>query len=311
MKAHYERKGALFVSLVLLALFVLVLREGASYDHGTNWRNVSVDTTLNVTDSPPTITSIALEDASGITLNAGSTTVINCNLTVRDYNGAATIEGVNATYYDAKFNASDDPDNNNTHYSNASCREVNVNGYFANYTCAFTVYYYANNGSQWTCNATAIDDYNFTDTETNTSTINQVYALNVTSPIDYGNISVGDTSNNRTANVTNIGNVPMNVTVFGFGNSSGDQQAMVCNFGNISVAYEKWSIDSADDYAAKTALTGNPLAPQQMALRIEKQTQPAELMRNTTYWQIQVPAKPIFGRCNGTIVFSAEDPNPI
>ncbi|RME52105.1 hypothetical protein D6783_05830 [Candidatus Woesearchaeota archaeon] len=297
--------------LVFLAAFAIILlfaKEGVSFSNGPNWVNVSVDSTVNITNAPPEVLSVSIDNATSITLNAGATKRINCRVEIRDYNGGNTIASVNATYFDANVNISTDPDNNNSHYTNTSCTQDNVNGFYANYTCSFDVYYYANNGTSWTCNTTVQDSSGYTATGSATSTIEKLYALNVTSPLDYGDLAAGDTSANITANVTNLGNVPMNVTVHGYGATPGDGLAMNCTYGNISISYERFSTNVSANYSAKTPLASTD---QQLGLQLQKQTNPATPIKGTSYWQLQVPLAPLSGTCNGTVVFTSTDPNPV
>ncbi|RME53532.1 hypothetical protein D6783_01795 [Candidatus Woesearchaeota archaeon] len=293
--------------LVLLASAPFLL----SFTAGPNYRNVSVDAIVNVTQSLPEVLSVLINDGSGnITLNAGTTTLITCNATIRDYNGGGTLANVTATFYDNNTASEGSPDDNNNHYSNTSCTQVNVNGYYANYTCTFNVYYYANNAT-WVCNVTATDTYDFNGSDSgsnyNTTAINPVLALNVTSPIDYGDLAVGDTSGAIEANVTNFGNRDINVTVYGYGATPGDGLAMVCQVGNITIANERYSLNSADTWAAMTPLASTPAYIANLTL--PQQTNDTQAVINSTYWRLYVPPNP-FGQCNGTVVFQAEEANP-
>ncbi len=290
--------------LLLLTLAVAILLYNAlfsfSYSVGPNYRNVSIDTRVNITNAAPEILSVTLP--ASVTLVAGSTQLIECNVSVRDFNGWEDLNYTRAVFYHLSSSpgAADD---NNTHYTNGSCIQVSTNGDYANYTCGFLVYYYALNGT-WTCNATVYDNRSFNDSELNTTTINQLLALNVTPLIDYGDMAIGETSPNRTANVTNIGNVDIRVAVKGYGQTMNDGLAFVCQEGNISITNQKYSVNNTDDYGAKTSLTssfqniGFPSIP--------KQNDPSTMQTNTSYWQLYVPPNP-FGQCNGTIIFQAEE----
>ncbi|MBN2422491.1 hypothetical protein JXB41_04650, partial [Candidatus Woesearchaeota archaeon] len=239
------------------------------------------------------------------------------NITVRDWNGYQDINLTNATFY-AYTNTSGDPDNNNAHYTDALCDFISGSGYLANYTCNFSVYYYAINGT-WTVNVSVYDDsymedpVNFSDFKdwmTNTTIIHPLYALNVTDGIDYGEmqlLAAGDISANITSNITNFGNMPINVTVQGYGLSIGDGLAMVCDQRNISIDDERFSVDADDNFAAKIALDGNIQTIG--GLTIQKQTDPGTQMINVTYWQLYIdPNDSPFGVCNGSVIFSAVAP---
>lgn len=293
-------RSAIFI---FIALFTLVILYNAffsfSYSVGTNYRNVSIDTRVNITNAAPEI--ISITTPSSVTLSAGSTKLVECNVSARDWNGAGDINYTEALLFHSTSSAGS-ADDNNTHYTNSSCTVVGQNGDYKNFTCGFYVYYYALNGT-WTCNATVYDNSSFNDTAENTTTVNQLLALNVTNLIDYGDLAVGDTSTNKTANVTNFGNVAINISVSGYGNQSNDGLAFVCAIGNITVDNEKYSANISDTYSTKIALSSTQT--QIADLTISKQTVPGSLKTNTTYWQLYVPPNP-FGQCNGTVVFQAE-----
>jgi len=303
LKRHLlTRRWAL---LSLFSVFLILTLYNAlfsfSYSVGENYRNVSIDARVNITNAVPMIEAVRVD--SPVTLNAGSTTLVYCNVSVLDYNGNGDINYTSAVLYS---NASSSPgaaDNNNTHYTNTNCTVAAQSGDYKNFSCNFTVYYYAVNGS-WICNATTYDFHAFNDSEVNLTTINALLALNVTSLVDYGNLSVGDTSANQTLDVTNIGNRDINVSVKGYGLSPNDGLAFVCDQGNISIENEKYSVDIDALYAAKTPLSST--FTNITDLTITKQTDSVVVKTNTTYWQLYVPPNP-FGVCNGTIVFQAEN----
>ena len=299
--------------LLALSLVMGILLYNAlfsfSYSVGPNYRNVSIDTRVNITQAKPEVLLVLTNGPW--TLNAGTTKTITCNATIRDYNGGDTITNVSAVLWDNNTVNYSSPDDNNNHYTNASCTQnVTYSTYYANFTCNFSVWYYANNGTRWICNVTATDSYTFNESvnssssNSNTTTINALLALNVTSLIDYGNMAVGDTSGPQTANVTNFGNININVSVRGYGNTSNDGLAFVCQIGNISIANEKYSLNQSGDFlidyrSLSSAFTQIP------NLTMPQQTNDTQQVINGTYWRLYVPPNP-FGQCNGTIVFQAE-----
>ncbi len=255
--------------------------------------------------NPPYISSVLLEDGVGtppneLDLTAGTTSTINCNVTVFDDDGYGDIDSVSATLYSRTVSASS-PDDNTNHYTTPSCTFNTGSGNVANYTCVFLVWYYAVNGT-WTCEATATDG---TDTSTgeDSSTMNQLYALNITPVLlDYGDISEGEISSEFMVNVTNIGNTVLNVSVRGYGKVSGDGLSFICQQENITIGAERYGAVSSS-YSAKTPLTTDFT---HMGITIPS-TQDGTPSRKESYWQLQVPTSgEPRGRCNGTIVFQAE-----
>jgi hypothetical protein len=319
----FNNRGLRNTGIIILALMVMILsiRTIEANTPSANYENVTVWTRVNVTNAQPEVLSIVIDEnvngLENITLRAGLTRNVYANITVRDWNGYQDINLTNATFY-AYTNTSGDPDDNNAHYTDALCDFISGSGYLANYTCNFSVYYYAINGT-WTVNVSVYDDSymedpanfsDFKDWMTNTTIIHPLYALNVTDGIDYGEmqlLAAGDISANITSNITNFGNMPINVTVQGYGVSIGDGLAMVCDQRNISIDDERFSVDADDNFAAKIALDGNIQTIG--GLTIQKQTDPVTQMINVTYWQLYIdPNDSPFGVCNGSVIFSAIAP---
>jgi len=198
-------------------------------------------------------------------------------------------------------------DNNNSHYTNNNCTSSgNGANFTVNYFCNFSIYYYANNGT-WVCNVTVIDSMNTLGYGNGTTLFYPVYALNITDGIEYGNVAVSDVSNNATANITNLGNMAINLTVEGYGIRRGDGLAMNCSLGgNITIANERFSVGDID-WTLKTPLNGTAQLLENLTL--QKQTIPSTLVVNSTYWQIYIdPINSPGGNCTGYVIFTAIAP---
>ena len=285
------------LALILVA-FVIALTTSNFVQAQYNYDHVNVTARVNVTNAAPEILNLSLP--SSITLTAGGIRTVFCNATIRDWNGFNDIDNVNATFY-YYLNESWHQDDENEHYTNLSCAEINNDGvYIANYSCSFQVQYFAYNGS-WTCNVSVSDNYNFTDTDNLSTTINALFALNVTDVIDYGNLSIGDYSENITATITNFGNSNINVSVLGYGLVQGDGVGLVCSQGtNISVENQRF-YNSLVEWNIK-----NPLSAvnQDMNLTLLRQVDDLTPVTWNSYWQLFVPPNP-FGVCTGTVRFTA------
>jgi len=303
-----SRIDAMLVLLVLcclgfLAQSVFDAQFAYGFNQSPNNRNVSVDTRVNITGSAPEIVSTFL--LRPIILAAGSTRVVTCNFSVRDYNGFADIGAVNATFFNVAQSSLTAVDNNNTHYTNSSCALIagEQGGYFSNYTCSFPISYYAVNGT-WNCTGFVNDTIGLATNGSGLTNISALFALNVTPLIDYGNVAVGSTSENQSANVTNLGNLPINVTVRGYGATFNDGLSFVCENGNVSIGAQRFSADIAAAYAAKTPITS---AYQQIpTFAVSKPVNDTGQL-NATYWQLYLAvSESASGLCNGTVVFQAE-----
>ena len=280
-----------------------------SWGPSSNYENVSVRTTVNVTNALPEILNITCNNEANITLNAGTTFALTCLVEIRDFSGGNTINSTNVTFY-YYLNESSDSDDNNTHYTNSSCTENSTNGYFANWTCVFDVLYYANNGT-WEANITVKDDYNLTANDYTNATIDSLYALNVTNPIDFGNMFVGETKDPPIgANITNFGNMDINVSLYGFGGDdevTGAGVAMICEVLNITLPNERYTTNASEAYADMTSITGAAVTISE--LTIPQQTNDSQQEINGTYWMLYVnESTNPYGECNGTVIFAAESP---
>ena len=303
-----EKKILLVIGLFFIIFLIFKGSPVVSWGPSSNYENMSVRTTVNVTNSYPEIINITCNNGAAITLTAGGTYRVDCLVEIRDYNGGEDVTTVNGTFY-YYLNDTFDSDDNNTHYTNASCTNISTNGYFVNWTCSFDVWYYALNGT-WIMNSTANDTYSATDTDSGNTSISPLLALNVTNVIDFGDLAVTQTSSSVEANVTNFGNVPINVSVFGFGSNdsvSGAGFAMLCTERNLTLPNERYDLSQATPYNAMTRITGGSATVS--GLTVAKQVLASTYSVNSTYWRlyINLSTNP-FGICNGTVVFAAESP---
>jgi hypothetical protein len=300
----------IFLIISILSFISIVQVSKAANVVGDNYRNVTLRTTVNITNSRPEVLYITVfqqnNNSLNITLSAGLTRTVTCNVTVRDWNGYNDIVNVNATFWHNDNSTYLGSEDNNTHYTNTNCTNNGDGaGYTASYSCNFPVYYYANNGT-WNCNVTAVDTYNTTGTAQNTTVIFPLYALNVTEGIDYGAVAVGDTSLERSANVTNFGNRMINISLEGYGVTRGDGLAMNCTVsGNITVDNERYATSPGVTWPSMTSLTSSAVTV--AGLSMPKQTLPGTPIVNATYWQLYIPPNPA-GNCTGYIIFQAEVP---
>jgi len=74
------------------------------------------------------------------------------------------------------------------------------------------VWYYANNGT-WNCNVTVYNNYSNSGLMNVSSVIQPLYAVNITDGMSFNNVQSNIASNNITVNITNFGNMPVNVTL--------------------------------------------------------------------------------------------------
>ncbi|MGV8171261.1 MAG: hypothetical protein ACP5OA_01035 [Candidatus Woesearchaeota archaeon] len=253
----------------------------------------------------PIIDSMSIDDdsppAAEIILSAGSTRSVNCTVIASDFEGADIIINASATFY-YYLNKSSDSDDNIVHYTNDSCSVVSSDDTSKTFLCAFEVYYYANNGT-WNCNATVYNVYSYLANNETSAVIDPLYAVNLTDGIDFGDVSAGFPSDNLTVNITNIGNMPVNVTLQGYALVIGDNTGMNCSDStNITITNIRVSTNSTANFTQKLPLNGSI---QSLNFKINKQINGTPVF-NTTYWQIS-PDPGYFSRiCTGYVIFNAE-----
>ena len=307
-----KRSAIIFTlfSLVVLFFFTYIIGLMIEVPSVIGARNATVETTVNVTNTEPNITSVRIIP-DPITLTANSTTTVWCNATIFEYNGLDDINLTNATLYDASVSTSDGADDNNYHYTNGSCFECTEVLATYNYTCGckFEVEYYANNGSQWTCNFTVKDDNGTTDSLTNITTINGLLAIATPDQLDYGNLSVSQTSDEKELNITNVGNIDLNISVRGFANDTGTggtNITMNCDFGEIPETYQRYSMDTGTDFDEMFNVTNVSNMIYNFTIPQKTEDNVASDGENSTYWRLEIPYT-IGGFCNGSLEFIATD----
>lgn len=295
--------------LSFVTVLVLVLPLGiAPNTPGPNYKNVTVWTRVNLTNSRPEVLNVTFQDAANaslknITISAGVLKTVYCNASLRDWNGFGDIIYVNATIWHASTSNSSDLDNNNSHYTNNSCYvNATTSQYIGWFVCSFDILYYANNGT-WTCNVTAEDNANTTGAGLGNNTFYPVYALNITDGIDYGAAAVEDFTQNVTANITNIGNMAINVSVEGYGARKGDNLSMNCSLGgNITIGNQRFSTENVD-WDFKIPMNGSSQPLSNLTLLKHNDSQ---VVTNSTYWQLYINStNNPGGNCTGFIIFTA------
>lgn len=259
-------------------------------------------------------------DNSPIGLVTEGTVWVQCNATLfADPVAAPGDQGtfgikVNATIYDNNTVAADSADNYRNHYTNQSCEIVSNSTYLINTTCGFEVNYNAINGSNWVCNLTASDIYDDA-TNVNTSSNNTISQFEVSqllsiavSNVSFRNsslgtdIALGDNSSEALLNITNYGNIPVNLTV-----KSGFDYAMNCSRGEILnnslLRYNVTDITTSLEMFRGINLTNvNAMVPELTVL-----PQSIDLQKSVfnISWVLGIPTTGVGGQCNGSVDVTA------
>jgi hypothetical protein len=274
--------------------------------------NVTIITELDIGNTAPTIKSIDIEQGT-INLIPNSTKIVNCSVIIEDFDTDVDIKNISAEFFDNSASFYGDNDDNNHHYTNKSCfinrTYGDINTAIAN--CIFQLEYYAN-PETWNCSVEVNDYSGYKEENSNTSDVQPLLALGLPSTINYGTVNATYVSNENITNVTNYGNVKINLSLSGYAENVGDGFAMNCSLGtaNISIEYEKFNLTDSTPGSLSLSefensyinLTSSPII-KRFDLNY-RQNDTHNKATNKTYWRIYVP-KGIGGTCQGNIVFGA------
>jgi hypothetical protein len=317
--SRYSSSDILFLFVILtdILFFVFLFSVFDTSVFAGIGANVTVNTKLTVGAVAPDIMNVTIQASAGnIDLTANATTRVVVEAIIRDYNGDDDVINVSAEFFDLATSSYGAIDDNNRHYTNQSC-EINRtfgDAYHVNATCYFYVWYYANNAT-WNATVFVRDNSSRNDTEYNVTAINSLLAVGLPEQIDYGTVNATEVSDEKIANVTNFGNVLINLTLEGYGAVRGDNLSMNCTLGfvqNISVHFEKFNLTSSNVSSISfsqmssiyTNLTGNRSVWRFNQNYRQNDTSAYLDETNATYWRIYVPVG-VAGTCGGNIIFGA------
>ncbi|MFH1290066.1 MAG: hypothetical protein ABIH92_01520 [Nanoarchaeota archaeon] len=289
--------------------FANITVTGAGFD-------IMPNMTLN---SPPSVVSVKVDDSlespvGEIDLTPAATTNVVCEGVVYEYDGENSLINVTAEFFDNAVSSYGSTDDNNDHYQNNSC-DLNVSYGDSNdvyFNCSFQVEYYANSGS-WNCTVRAEDNPSTFGYGNNLTNINSLLALSIPSPIDFGVVNVAAVGPEEQVNVTNVGNVEINLSLSGYGATLNDGLAMNCSLGeNISEGYTKYNLTASNPGDLTLSqfeslylnLTSNVLIRRFDLSYRHNDTAMYLDDTNFTYWRTYVPGG-VLGDCSGNIVFGA------
>ena len=285
-------------SLLLSCLVALMAIPFAMADFS------AVTSTASVTNAAPTVGTITATDP--VTLSESTNVTVWCNATVTDTNGYSDVSTVSAKLWDSGSTTEGAGNDYNNHFTNSTCTLSGGSGTTVNAACSFNVHYSAI-AAEWTCKLTATDAGALTGTASATDvTVNQLKALStVSASMAFAELALGATSSSdKNINVTNTGNVLIDVSVDGYGASDTDGYAMTCTIGTITLANVKYNLTADQDYTANmTALTDSAVTLTDFNLAAESTDNTASA--GLIYWKLKIPTTGVGGSCSGNVVVTA------
>lgn len=314
MGIKIQKKTLIFFIFLEITLFLILFSlfpKGVFAGVGSP--NVTVITNLTVGNVFPEFSNVTIEaNASSMALTPNTSRVVYCSGLVTDYNGWQDVNHSIGVFFDIANSSYLNPDDNNDHYTNSSCSITADGTYTAWVNCSFNVWYYANPGN-WNCTLWVNDTKNKTGYGSDTISVSSLLALGLPDFIYYGEVNATEVSEENITNVTNYGNVKINLSLSGYGFRVNDGNAMNCTLGaikNISINQEKYNLTASNPgvldlqqlISNYTNLTSAPVV-KHYNLDYRKNDTFNEAI-NASYWRIYVPLG-VAGTCQGNIVFGA------
>ncbi len=287
----------------------VVKRNGVTCDSGTDpschaYTDLDADPAIfnvsgwgspsgNFTVAEATLEVHSLQATDPVNLIAEGYKTVWCNATATDQNGWQDVDEANATLFIAPA-AHSSADDNDDHYTNSSCTVGAGSGYNAPIICSFRVAWHADDG-EWTCNITVNSTGDSGWGNKTDITVNQLLSLNVTDLLDFGSLSVGETSGDETLEVNNTGNVQIDIQVNG--------TDMDCHSGTIDVSQIHYNESDSVAWASMCELTTAP-ADTCPAFSSSFNLADGAAASKETYWKLQVPES-VGGSCSGWLTVQA------
>jgi hypothetical protein len=273
--------------------------------------------TYTVNNVAPVVSNVVLNGSNDITLAENTTTNTTVTATITDNNSCQDIVTVRTnTYRSGIGNAGCTANNANNCYYQVTCTVVggtctgNTDP-SANYTCTVTLQYHADPtdvntqypAQNWLATVEAIDGGSNSHDAESASGVEMIslVALNVTSSINYGSLSTGQSSpTNQTSTVTATGNTGIDTELSG--------TVMTNGLDNIPVANQQYdAVTFNTGLSEGIALTASPVL---LALNVNKTTVTASPANDPIYWGITIPAAISSGTYTGTNTVTAVKSNP-
>ena len=303
-------------------LSLKVINNGDNYI--SQEKNVSVggfgyDIVENITlNSPPNITLVNVDDSitspqNEIDLIPAETKEVICSAIIYEYEGEESLINATGRFFDNVQSNYGSLEDNNEHYRNNSCLiDKNYGGVNeAAVYCSFYIWYYSNS-ENWNCTIEVTDNLSISSRGSDLSFINPLLALGVESIVTF-NLTKSDITDEAILDVTNYGNVKINLSLSGYAFEQNDGLAMNCSEGeirNIPVENEKYNLtnsNSGDITFEEFMISYKNLTSYPAVNKFNLEYRKDDLLNEatkSTYWRIHVPDG-ITGNCQGNIVFGA------
>jgi hypothetical protein len=249
-----------------------------------------------------------------IDLIPADTVKVSCSGIVQGTGMDDSINNVTSEFFSIALSFYGDSNQNNKHYTNSSCF-LNIsygNNGQVFFNCTYNLEYYAVSGN-WSCVVKATKNETTSKTTSASTAINTLLALEMPDFINYSLVTTSSVSEEQIANVTNYGNVAINLSLQGYAYYPGDNVSMNCSAGagkNISVTYEKYNLTASTPGTINLQTFENNyinLTSSAIIREFSLNARQSDIVNDavkSTYWRIYVPSG-VGGVCSGKIIAGA------
>lgn len=264
-------------------------------DSDNAWNATEVQE-FTVQNSIPSFRTVWIQ--SNISPGTGAYSWVTCNGSAYDKDDEDDMVQLHGRLYHSSKNYSDDDDARN-HYSNSSCTILSKGNNLKEFMCGFYTSYSIRPG-YWYCNLTVMDGSSGMGWMANMSNVSELWAFNLTpSSLAYQNLSPGNNTEDVEMVLENIGNMPVDLSLYGYGAEAEDELAMNCsNDKSIPISYQRYSAVAETDYGLMDQLSGTA---QEFDFNLGPMTSIFDGQKRL-YWKMGSPISVTSVNCSGIVM---------
>ncbi|VVB54336.1 Uncharacterised protein [uncultured archaeon] len=304
-KLDMNRQKHILTPTILFSIALLLLYSPP----GVSGESNTTADIQNVAPQVGTLTCCFESDCSGTyTPSAKTNYTLRCMATVTDNNSYQDISSGNFSFYMTSSGLSGSADLDIRYLNSTACNLYGGSGTTETVNCTISkVAYYADSGS-WTANITVVDLAGNVGYNTKALTVNELIALEQTSTVSFGSMSIGATGSqtypgkvNQSATTTNTGNVNINISITSPASMACSQTGSIPIYNITGNTTAGGTYPSACHLVASTTV-GKADCPI-FGIDIPDQEDTAVNAYGVTYWGVSVPSG-IRGTCWADITFN-------
>jgi hypothetical protein len=299
--------GLIFISVNLLLTFLIFPHVAG----GTSHTNPTVDSVT-----------IALSSGGGmeseINLTENASTTVFVHGTASDVDGCEDIDAaITPSVWKVVFYRTDVASGNSCTQDRSNCyqdteQDADITGCTGggdqdvNYEMDFDIDFYSDatdvgsnpdhSSTNWTGYVEVADDASGTGSNSITTEMNTLKALDVSVSVEYGSLDLGATSSETTVTVMNTGNDDdLDPTIH-------DTNGWTCTIGTMNPGQVHWNTVESQGYGSGTAVTSSTVDVNNLSIPKSTNGSPST---KSVYTTLKIPATGVGGSCSSTLSFTA------